>query len=402
VTSTPADGAKGVDYRVTPQVTFSEPVSDVSGASMTLVDTRTGLKVAGAVTYHAAVRRATLIPLSPLRHDRTYRLSLTSAIRDATAIALQAWQIRFTVTGVAIARHAGADRYSSAAALSAASFAPGVPVVYVSTGAKFPDALAAGPAAAKLGGPVLLVETNRIPSATATELRRLRPGRIIVAGGPSVVSSAVLSGLRSYAGSVLRQAGNDRFSTAAAVSAATFAPRVPVVYLATGLNFPDALAGGPASGMHGGPVLLVETHAIPGATARELQRLKPARIVVAGGASAVSSAVLSALRGYATTVSRQSGTDRYATAVAISVANHKAGAAGVVYIATARTFPDALAAAPVAGRDRGPVLLVSSTSLPDSVAAELRRLSPNRVVIVGGASTISDAVVRAIRTAVGT
>jgi putative cell wall-binding protein len=73
-----------------------------------------------------------------------------------------------------------------------------------------------------------------------------------------------------------------------------------------------------------------------------------------------------------------------------------------VYIATARTFPDALAAAPVAGRDRGPVLLVSSTSLPDSVAAELRRLSPNRVVIVGGASTISDAVVRAIRTAVGT
>jgi putative cell wall-binding protein len=309
--------------------------------------------------------------------------------------------MRFIVAGVAIARHAGADRYATAAALSAASYAPGVPVVYVSTGATFPDALAAGPAAAKLGGPVLLVATNRIPSATATELRRLRPGRIIVAGGPGVVSSTVLNGLRSYTGSVSRQAGSDRFSTAAAVSAATFARGVPVVYVATGHNFPDALAGGPASGMHGGPVLLVDTHTIPAATARELQRLKPTRIVVAGGTAAVSNAVLSALRAYATTVSRQSGSDRYATAVAISLANHKAGAAGVVYIATSRTFPDALAAAPIAGRDRGPVLLVSPTSLPGSVAAELQRLSPNRVVIVGGTSTVSDAVVRAIRTAIG-
>jgi putative cell wall-binding protein len=399
--STPADGATGVAYRVTPQVTFSEPVMGVSGTSMLLVDTRTGRKVAGAVTYHGAIRTATFIPLSALRHDRTYRLSLTNAIRNATGTALQAWQMRFTVAGVAIARHAGDDRYATAAALSAASFAPGVPVVYVSTGATFPDALAAGPAATKLGGPVLLVATNRIPSATAIELRRLRPGRIIVAGGPAVVSSTVLSGLRSYAGSVSRQAGSDRFSTAAAVSAATFGPGVPVLYVATGLNFPDALAGGPASGMHGGPVLLVETHSIPAATARELQRLKPGRIVVAGGASVVSNAVLAALRAYATTVSRQSGGDRYATAVAISVANHKAGAAGVVYIATARTFPDALAAAPVAGRDRGPVLLVSPTSLPASVAAELKRLSPNRVVIVGGASTVSDSVVRAIRTAIG-
>jgi hypothetical protein len=35
------------------------------------------------------------------------------------------------------------------------------------------------------------------------------------------------------------------------------------------------------------------------------------------------------------------------------------------------------------------------------MAAELRRLSPNRIVIVGGSSTISDAVVRAIRAAIG-
>jgi putative cell wall-binding protein len=97
---------------------------------------------------------------------------------------------------------------------------------------------------------------------------------------------------------------------------------------------------------------------------------------------------------------RQSGIDRYATAVAISVANHRAGTAEVVYIATGNSFPDALAAAPIAGRQRGPVLLVSSTSLPSSVANELKRLSPNRVVIVGGTSAVSDKVVQVILAAI--
>src|SRR3972149_1259626 len=51
-------------------------------------------------------------------------------------------------------------------------------------------------------------------------------------------------------GTAARLAGRDRYATAAAISAATFAPGVPVVYVATGLDFPDALAG-PAGG--GGP-----------------------------------------------------------------------------------------------------------------------------------------------------
>ncbi|HEX7223923.1 MAG TPA: cell wall-binding repeat-containing protein, partial [Candidatus Limnocylindrales bacterium] len=146
---------------------------------------------------------------------------------------------------------------------------------------------------------------------------------------------------------------------------------------------------------------LVATNEIPAATAAELRRLKPSRIVVAGGASVVSNAVLSRLKAYAGTVTRQAGTDRYTTAVAISLANHSRSVVPVVYLATARGFPDALAAAPVAGRDRGPVLLVGPTSLPASVAAELRRLSPNRIVIVGGRATISDAVIRDALAAVG-
>lgn len=398
--SSPIDGATGVSYSVAPRVTFTAAVVGVSSDSMVLRDTTTGLRVAGTVSYDATSRTATFRPTAQLRHDRTYQLDLLSAIASSGGKRLTAWRARFTVAAASAARRSGADRYASAAALSAAHYAPGVPVVYISTGRGFADALAAGPAAARLGGPVLLTEPARLPSATVAELKRLRPARIIVAGGPSVVSSSVVGALRSYAGSVTRQSGTDRHATAAAISAATFGTRVPVVYIATGRNFPDALAAGPAAGMLNGPVLLVESTHIPAATATELRRLAPGRIVVAGGSSVISNGVLSGLRAYSGSVVRQSGADRYATSVAVSVANHRAGTAEVVYIATGTTFPDALAAAPIAGRQRAPVLLVAPTSLPSSVANELRRLSPNRVVVVGGTRSVSDRVVQAILEAI--
>ena len=49
--------------------------------------------------------------------------------------------------------------------------------------------------------------------------------------------------------------GGDRFATAALV-ATQFFPSPTVVGVATGANFPDALAGGAYMGMIGGPVLL--------------------------------------------------------------------------------------------------------------------------------------------------
>jgi spore germination protein YaaH len=96
--------------------------------------------------------------------------------------------------------------------------------------------------------------------------------------------------------SISRLAGPDRYETAAAISANTFAPGVPVAYVATGLNFPDALAGAAAAGYVGGPLLLVKPDSIPAATAAELARLQPARIVVLGSAGVVSDGVAAALK----------------------------------------------------------------------------------------------------------
>lgn len=292
-------------------------------------------------------------------------------------------------------RLAGADRYATAAAVSRSSFKAGVPVAYVATGNAYPDALAGGPAAARAGGPMLLTTRNELPSATATELARLRPAKIVILGGTSAVSTAVANRLVGYAttGAVARLAGSDRFATAARVSNATFPANVPVAYVATGTSFPDALAGGVAAGRQKGPVLLVSPSSLPGATRTELSRLKPARIVVLGGTSAISDGVLAALRSYtAGGVTRIAGADRYATAVAVSKATTGSNAPRTVYLATGASFPDGLSGTPVAARAGGPLLIVPPGGLTTAVAAELRRLNPPRVVILGGPSVVSSAV----------
>jgi putative cell wall-binding protein len=112
---------------------------------------------------------------------------------------------------VGIDRVGGADRYATAAMLSARTFAKGAPVVYVASGQNFPDALGGGVAAGHAGAPLLLVTRTGIPAATAQELTRLSPGRIVVLGETTAVAADVATALRAYtAGPVTRIGGVER------------------------------------------------------------------------------------------------------------------------------------------------------------------------------------------------
>ena len=118
----------------------------------------------------------------------------------------------------------------------------------------------------------------------------------VSAGGVATVNAA-LAATDPATGSVVRRlAGSDRYATAAAVSADTFPGGANRVYVATGDHYADALAGGPAGGVNGAPILLVRRDSIPGPTAGELGRLSPNEIVILGGPSAVSSHVQALLQ----------------------------------------------------------------------------------------------------------
>jgi hypothetical protein len=102
------------------------------------------------------------------------------------------------------------------------------------------------------------------------------------------------------------------------VQRANAASSTPVVYVATGENFPDALGAAAAAAVQGGPVLLVTKTAIPAETKAELSRLSPDVIYVSGGTAVVSDTVFDALKAYAPTVKRVAGANRYSTAVEVS------------------------------------------------------------------------------------
>ncbi|WP_299167676.1 peroxidase family protein [uncultured Arthrobacter sp.] len=280
----------------------------------------------------------------------------------------------------------GQNRFGTAAAVSADTFGPNVPVVYIATGATYPDALTGGPAAKAGNGPVLLVSPNAIPAETVAELQRLAPQRIVVLGGPIAVSTGVETALGEYtAGTVTRLAGDNRYGTAAAISADTFAPGVGKVYIATGQDFPDALVAAAPAARDGHPVLLTLSGSIPAPTIAELQRLAPQEIVVVGTTARVSDAVVTQLGEYtAGAVTRVDGVDRYETAVALSQANYAPGVTHA-FIARGTDFPDALAGSYLAGLRGGPLLLVPDVgAMPASVSAELQRLAPQSVTVLGG------------------
>jgi putative cell wall-binding protein len=77
-----------------------------------------------------------------------------------------------------------------------------------------------------------------------------------------------------------------------------------------------------------------------------------------------------------------SGADRYETAIQVSQAGFAPGV-GAVVLATGENFPDALSAAPLAAAYGGPVLLTHSASLDQGTTAEISRLQPGKIFVVG-------------------
>jgi putative cell wall-binding protein/beta-lactamase superfamily II metal-dependent hydrolase len=312
------------------------------------------------------------VPESPVAEAATGTnivvLGGSSAVSDAVVSRLA------TCTSGSVTRIAGANRYATAAAVSSTFLNPGIDVAYVATGENFPDALAGSAAAgAGTGGPVLLVRSTSVPAETAAELNRLNPKIIVVLGGMAAISTEVESALRGY-GTVVRIAGANRYSTGALVSEHAFPTGANTAYVATGSNFPDALAGGPAAVGAKGPMLLVEQNNIPSSVGTELARLGLSSIKVLGGTAAVSGSVAAELTAYAATVTRLSGANRYATAVAVSK-NTFAPGVETIFVATGQNFPDALAGGPVAGILGGPILLVEKDSIPADTEGEIERLT---------------------------
>lgn len=99
--------------------------------------------------------------------------------------------------------------------------------------------------------------------------------------------------------------------------------------------------------------------------------------------------------GGAEELSRIEGSERIATAVAVS--QRVLDGAGAVVLASAATFPDALVSAPLAIAEDAALLLTDRPAVPQVTLDEIDRLGAGRVIVLGGPAAIDEAVVRALR-----
>ena len=89
-------------------------------------------------------------------------------------------------------------------------------------------------------------------------------------------------------------------------------------------------------------------------------------------------------------IQRLSGDNRYETSVEVSEKNFKS--ADTVVLASGQNTADALVASSYADIEEAPILLTNKNSISDEVLDEIERLKADKVVIVGGQSSISSSV----------
>jgi len=187
-----------------------------------------------------------------------------------------------------VVRLQGADRYATAVDTSAHLWPSGSRNVTIARGDEFPDALSAATILPAVPGPVLLSSPSGLDASTLEEIRRLKPANAFIIGGTGVVPDSVSTEFSALGVAVFRLAGPDRYATSLELARTTYPTAASTVFLATGEDFPDGLVVGPAAARASGPILLTPPTCMPIRTAVYLNKVKPQRIVLVGGASVLS------------------------------------------------------------------------------------------------------------------
>lgn len=433
-----------------------------------------GEATVAAATWGPSATTASVVPtattltvyVTPRNGPSTFQLSdvaVTSTDRGPVTVSVNDGTATYgpvtATAAVKTSRLAGSDRYGTAAAMFTDAFScaatnakgtsgDGTSAAMIARGDAFADALASDYGAAQMPSGTLLTTPTTVPQATLDALKAAGVTDVVVVGGTAAISEAVVQKLGSteaYSCSgdagrkigVLRIAGDDRYETAALVAelasmddagnptnvgtAALNGGTTPLAtaVLATGTNFPDALAAGPMAywgdnlpsegNQRPFPLLLTAAGGLPAVTKAALGDLKIKQVIVVGGTGAVSDTVAGQLTAMGIRPIRLSGATRTETATAVA-RFETAGTDGTdnsglgydangIAIARADTFPDALAGGPWVGAHVSPVLLAESPATLGTDAhdylASVTASKVAAVVALGGESAVTNDTLQA-------
>ncbi|WP_163195567.1 cell wall-binding repeat-containing protein [Clostridium thermarum] len=189
----------------------------------------------------------------------------------------------------------------------------------------------------------------------------------------------------------IRIGGANRYETSVKVSQRGWITSDYAV-LARGDEFADALCAAPFAKRLNAPILLTSTKFMDSKVTAELKRLKVKKVYIIGGTGAVSEDVENALKSMRIDTERISGSDRYATSLAIA---NKMNNKSQVFLTTGSDFADAVSIASYAAATASPIILTAKDQITSSVAKFISD-NKSKVYAIGDSGVISDSIVRNI------
>lgn len=306
----------------------------------------------------------------------------------------------YLVSEKKVIRLAGLSRYDTAVAISKYGWSSSNYII-IARGDLYPDALAGAPLAFKYQAPLLLSDTTFLRDVVIQEIKRLKSTKAILLGSTNALSEQVESDLVNKAGlgenNIERIGGKDRYETAAKIglSVKTLGGISDTAVVATGENFPDALAISGFAAQKGMAILLVNKTAFDINTESALKNLEIKKSIILGGEGAVPKGIENWLNAQGYLATRISGADRYETAKNIADYAYKNGFNPErIFISTGENFPDALTSGPLASIYKAPLFLVRKSILPTLTE---QWISSNKnsiyyIYVTGGTDVVSDEI----------
>ena len=318
--------------------------------------------------------------------------------------------------GPAVYRFADSDRIGTALkAAQATNDDHWGDTVIIANSQVYADALAAGPLADTIDAPVLLNAPGNALRADVMAYVNANFSNVVVLGGTDVFGDDLVDSLETAGKNVVRVDGPNRYQTAVAIADYTVSQNdegtFQNVYLASGKNFPDALAAGAAAANNSGIVLLTKGYegldsqtyaALNGTGSIDWMEDIHGSFIAVGGPAA--SALENGYLGDPIEADQEIvGANRYETAVELATKTFD-GAAGEtenVTIASGQNFPDGVVAGAYAANADGPLLLTQENSLQEDTANYMINVADRdnieQVFVFGGTNSVSKGVTNEIR-----
>ncbi|RMC97788.1 cell wall-binding repeat-containing protein [Clostridium autoethanogenum] len=136
--------------------------------------------------------------------------------------------------------------------------------VFVASNSDFPDALSASGIAAIKGYPIILGSKAGLLASAIDTLKAIKPSMVYILGGALVMPDTVVNDIMNNTGlsanKVIRLSGQDRYDTSLAI-VKYFNISTKNAVIASGDNFPDALAGSSLAAKNNAPIILLGSDA---------------------------------------------------------------------------------------------------------------------------------------------